>query len=127
MFNGLVSLSFTRSGGFVAFGNPLAGEVTVTDTGATLRSETAPDGRLLTSAERAMLAGLDPARLRAWSAPETNLRDALTDTVTLRFGDGRAVTLTFTDPPGPTAPGAEALATWVRGEVEAIWRHRLRR
>ncbi len=119
MLNRLTALSFERSGGFVALGHPPAGEVAITASGATLRSEAYPAGRPLTSTEQAILASLHPASLRAWTPPD-NLRDALTDTVALHFQAGPPVTLTFTDPPGPVPPGAQALAAWIRGEVHAI-------
>lgn len=125
MPNDLTSLSFVRDGGLVAFGNPPGGEVTLNGPVAMLRSEAAPGERTLGDAERAMLGGLDPIRLRAWHPPESSLRDAITDTVTLRFQNGPPVTLTFTDPPGPAAPGTQALAEWVRKEITAIMHRRL--
>ena len=125
MRNGLISLNFSRSGGMVALGNPPSGEVTLTNDAATLRSEGAPDGRPLSAAETAMLEALDPAALRAWHPPAHPSRDLRTTTVTLRFQTGAPIILSFTEPPNATAPGTEAIGTWVGREAEIVWQHRL--
>jgi hypothetical protein len=132
MKNGLSKVHFERSGGLIALGRPLAGDVVFGPTSAVVRSE-AGASRPLSAAETAIFAQLDPARLREFEKARRagptlpGLPDDYQFDLVLTFADGSTVRLTFHGQSVGelrAVPGLADLAAWVLAEIEAIWSRR---
>jgi hypothetical protein len=130
MKNGLSSIHFARSGGFVALGKLLAGDVVFSQSSAVMRPVGDGPSRPLTAAEMAMFARLDPVRLgefaeaRRTGPASPGLPDDYQFDVAFTFNGGRTVNLTFHGQSIgdlKAVPVVAELAAWVVAEIEAIW------
>jgi hypothetical protein len=133
MPKGITTMHFERSGGVVALGRRLAGDVVLGPDSFVRDSEGSGAPRPLTVAEKAMFAKLDPVRLREFEQARRarpiapGLPDDYQYDLALTFADGSTIKLTFYGQSVGelrTVPGLTELAAWVQTEIDSIWARR---